>query len=91
LHGQKEEYEMDSVLITMVLVFVGVVILPPLAPRLRVPVMVLELLYGIIIGRSFLDLVQDSQIITFFSDFGLVFLMFLAGMEIDMRLITRKT
>jgi Kef-type K+ transport system membrane component KefB len=67
----------------MVIVFPGIVILSMRAPKLRMPVMVLELIFGKWIGRSLLNLVPESQIIDFFSDFGLVLLMFLAGMEID--------
>ena len=81
---------MDPVIITMVMVFTGIVLLPPLAPKLRVPVMVLELLFGIIIGRTFLNLVPNNLLINFFSDFGLIFLMFLAGIEIDMSKINRN-
>ena len=41
--------------------------------------MVPVLNYGMIIGRSFPGLVQNSQVITFSSYSGLVFLIFLAG------------
>jgi CPA2 family monovalent cation:H+ antiporter-2 len=81
---------MDSVILTMVVVFAGVVLLPALAPRLRIPVIVLELLFGIIIGTSLINIVPDHPIIDFFSDFGLIFLMFLAGMEIDISRMDRK-
>jgi len=73
----------------MVVVFAGIVLLPALAPRLHIPIIVLELLFGVIIGKSLLDIVPDNQIITFFSDFGLTFLMFLAGMEMDLSKINR--
>ncbi len=81
---------MDAVILTMVVVFAGVVLLPPLASKIHIPIIVLELLFGIVIGVSFIDLVPDDPIIDFFSDFGLVFLMFLAGLEIDMGKIDRK-
>jgi CPA2 family monovalent cation:H+ antiporter-2 len=75
---------LDLIVVTLVVVFSGIVLLPLVAPRLRIPVIVLELIFGIIIGKSFLNIVPENQIVDFFSDFGLVFLMFLAGMEIDM-------
>jgi Kef-type K+ transport system membrane component KefB len=81
---------MDTVIFTMVVVFIGIVLLPPLAHRAHIPVIVLELLFGIAIGRSSVNLVPDNAIINFFSDFGLIFLMFLAGMEIDMSKINRN-
>jgi len=80
---------MDTIILPMVVVFAGVVLLPPLASRIHIPVIVLELLFGIIIGVSFLNIVPDDPIFDFFSDFGLVFLMFLAGLEIDMSKIDR--
>lgn len=49
----------------------------------RVPVVVGEIVAGIIIGPSVLGLVGEDLILTFMSDIGLAFLMFLAGMEID--------
>ncbi|HEY31487.1 MAG TPA: cation:proton antiporter [Dehalococcoidia bacterium] len=80
---------MDNLALTLVVVFAGVVLLPPLAARLRMPVIVLELLFGIAIGRSSFNIIPDSPIIDFFSAFGLTYLMFLAGMEIDMSKINR--
>jgi CPA2 family monovalent cation:H+ antiporter-2 len=75
---------MDSLALTLVVVFAGVVLLPPLAARLRMPVIVLELLFGIAIGRSSFNIIPDSPIIDFFSAFGLTYLMFLAGLEMDL-------
>ena len=75
---------MDSLALILVIVFSGVVLLPPLASRLRMPVIVLELLFGIAIGKSSLNLIPDNPIVDFFSAFGLVYLMFLAGMEMDL-------
>jgi len=74
---------MDSLALTLVIVFAGVVLLPPLARRAGIPVIVAEILFGIIIGRSLFDLVPDHPTIEFFSTFGLVYLMFLAGLETE--------
>lgn len=54
-----------------------------LAPRLRLPAVVLEIVAGIIIGPSVLDWVQINQPITILATIGLAFLLFLAGLEID--------
>jgi len=75
---------MDSLALTLVIVFAGVVLLPPLARRAGIPVIVAEIIFGIIIGRSWLNLVPDHPTIEFFSTFGLVYLMFLAGLETDL-------
>jgi CPA2 family monovalent cation:H+ antiporter-2 len=74
---------MDSLALTLVIVFAGVVLLPPLARRAGIPVIVAEILFGIIIGKSLFDLVPDHPTIEFFSTFGLVYLMFLAGLETE--------
>ena len=47
------------------------------------PVVVVELVLGIIIGPQVLDLAQPDQFITFFADLGLGMLFFFAGFEID--------
>lgn len=75
---------MDSLALILVIVFAGVVLLPPLARRAGIPVIVAEILFGIIIGKSLFDLVPDHPTIDFFSTFGLVYLMFLAGLETDL-------
>jgi CPA2 family monovalent cation:H+ antiporter-2 len=75
---------MDALALTLVIVFAGVVLLPPLARRAGIPVIVAEILFGIIIGKTLFDLVPDDPIIDFFSSFGLVYLMFLAGLETEL-------
>jgi Kef-type K+ transport system membrane component KefB/Trk K+ transport system NAD-binding subunit len=52
--------------------------------RLRLPIVVGEILVGILVGRSGLGWVQHHDpALDLLSEFGFVFLMFLAGMEID--------
>ena len=52
--------------------------------RLRLPIVVGEILAGIIVGRSGLNLVSSHDpILELLAEFGFVFLMFLSGMEID--------
>jgi Kef-type K+ transport system membrane component KefB/Trk K+ transport system NAD-binding subunit len=52
--------------------------------RLQLPIVVGEILAGIIVGKSGLNMVSvDDPVIMFTAEFGLVFLMFLSGMEID--------
>jgi Kef-type K+ transport system membrane component KefB len=48
-----------------------------------VPVVVLELVFGIIIGPDVLDLAEPDSFIKFFSNLGLGMLFFFAGYEID--------
>ncbi len=59
--------------------------MPLIAPKLKIPGAVAEILYGVIIGKSFLDLIHLEQggLVSFLADFGFVVLMFLAGLEIE--------
>jgi Kef-type K+ transport system membrane component KefB len=54
-----------------------------LARRLVVPVVVLELLLGIVIGPEVLGIASSDDFVTFFSNLGLGMLFFFAGYEID--------
>ena len=47
------------------------------------PVVVLELMLGILIGPEVLDLAHSSDFIEFFSNLGLGMLFYFAGYEID--------
>ncbi len=63
-------------------------VVPVVVARMRwfqAPAVVLELVCGIAVGRSGLDLVQENEVLGFLSLFGFVYLMFLAGLEIDFR------
>ena len=54
-----------------------------LAPELRLPAVVLEIVAGIVVGPSVLGWVQIDEPISILAMIGLAFLLFLAGLEID--------
>lgn len=54
-----------------------------LLPRVRLPSVVLEIVMGIVIGPSVLGIVEIDESIAVVSTIGLVFLLFLAGLEIE--------
>jgi Kef-type K+ transport system membrane component KefB len=58
-----------------------------LVPKLRLPAVVLEILAGIAIGPSGLGWVAVDEPIRVLSLLGLAFLLFLAGLELDVRLL----
>lgn len=58
-------------------------ILSDLIPRITVPVVVLELLLGILFGPHLLQFIQDSEGLEVAREFGVIFLFFLAGFEVD--------
>jgi Kef-type K+ transport system membrane component KefB len=56
-----------------------------LFPRLRLPSVVLEIVAGIVIGPSVLGIVEADQAVSVIALLGLTFVLFLAGLEIDLR------
>ena len=65
-----------------------------LSPRLLLPTVVVEIFLGILIGPQVFDLAESDQYLEFLSGLGLVFLFFLAGIEVihsgvPRRLLTR--
>src|SRR5690242_21137655 len=78
---------MPDVSFVNLLVVVAVAVAAPLTvgclPQLRVPAVVLEIVGGIIIGPSVLGWVHVDLPVAILALFGLAFLLFLAGLEID--------
>ena len=77
--------------LVIVMVAALAAVLSGLAPRrLAVPVVVLEILLGILVGPELLDIAQPDQFTQFFSNLGLGMLFFFAGYEIEFQLIRGK-
>jgi Kef-type K+ transport system membrane component KefB len=78
---------MPEVGFTNLLVVCVVALLAPLtlgfAPRVRVPAVVLEIVAGVALGPSGLDWVEVDLPVSIVAVLGLAFLLFLAGLEID--------
>src|SRR5712691_7381523 len=55
-----------------------------LVPRLRVPAVVIEIVLGIVIGPDVLGWAKADQPVQILSVVGLAFLLFLAGLELDL-------
>ena len=53
-------------------------------PRLRIPSIVLELLAGYVFGPAVLGWIRPGPVVIIISTIGVAFLLFLAGMEIDL-------
>jgi Kef-type K+ transport system membrane component KefB len=74
---------------TNLLIVVAAGVLAPLAlgffPRIRLPAIVLEIVLGIIIGPSVLGWVKPDVPVSILALIGLAFLLFLSGLEIDVR------
>jgi Kef-type K+ transport system membrane component KefB len=70
-------------LFAVCLVAAGAPLLLGLAPRLRLPSVVLEIVAGIVLGPSVLDVVHVDLPVQVLGLIGLAFLLFLSGLEID--------
>jgi Kef-type K+ transport system membrane component KefB len=76
------ELSLSGLLIVVAVAFL-VPLLLGLAPALRLPSVVLELVAGIVIGPSVLGWVEVDEPIRVLALIGLAFLLFLAGLEIE--------
>jgi Kef-type K+ transport system membrane component KefB len=78
---------MPDIHFTNLLIVVAVAFAAPLVlgffPRVRLPAIVLEILLGIVVGPAGLGWVQVDLPVQILSLIGLAFLLFLAGLEID--------
>ena len=72
-------------LFLVALVAFGVPLLLGLAPWLRVPGPVLEIVAGVVLGPGVLGWVRADLPVQVLAVVGLAFLLFLAGLEIDLR------
>ncbi len=59
-------------------------------PRVAIPVVVLELVFGILVGPQVLGIASPDDFIAFFANLGLGMLFFFAGYEIDFQRIRGK-
>lgn len=78
--------------VSLVVVVFTAFFTPIIVNRLRInflPIVVAEILMGIIIGHSFLNLVERDSILNILSTLGFIFLMFLSGLEIDFKAFKR--
>jgi Kef-type K+ transport system membrane component KefB len=88
-HVAAEVFNFKSLMIVMLAAFI-VPILVSRGKRIAVPIVVGELVAGIIIGPSVLGwVVVEGQAMEFLRDFGLAYLMFIAGMEIDFNMLAK--
>jgi Kef-type K+ transport system membrane component KefB len=76
------ETEFTNLLIVVAIAFAAPFALG-LAPALRLPSIVLEIIAGIVIGPSVLGWVEVDQAVDVVATLGLAFLLFLGGLEID--------
>ncbi|WP_425953710.1 cation:proton antiporter [Xylanimonas sp. McL0601] len=85
---------MDSALLSLAAVLAAVVVAPPLAALskrlIAVPLPVVEIALGIIIGPAILGLVEPGGVAATVGRMGLAAIIFIAGYELEFRTVTRK-
>lgn len=84
----------SSSILSLVIVVVVAFLAPIIRDRLKltlIPVVVTEIIAGLIIGKSGLNIIGTDPWLEILSTFGLIFLMFLSGVEIDFTIFKKKS
>ncbi len=77
------QVDTDSFFVIVTIAALAAVTVAAVPKRFAPPVVVVELLLGIVVGPQVLDLATTDEFIDFFSNLGLGMLFFFAGYEID--------
>jgi Kef-type K+ transport system membrane component KefB len=75
--------------VTIIVIALAAFLLPFVADHIRVPAIVLEIMFGIVVGPSLLGLIHSTEVFAFLAELGFFLLMFLSGFEIDLRQMER--
>ena len=76
---------LNSPIIAFTVLLAAILVVPPLFERLRLPGLVGLLLAGVVLGQNGFKLLDsNSDTINLLSDIGKIYLMFVAGLEIDL-------
>lgn len=73
----------------LILILLITTLLGQLFTRLNLPAVIGQLLSGTLLGPAILGLIKTNNTITLFSELGVIFLMFLAGLESDLELLKK--
>jgi len=77
------EVDSQSFFVIVVIAALAAITVAVVPKRFAPPVVVVELLLGIVVGPEILDLAKTDEFVDFFSNLGLGMLFFFAGYEID--------
>jgi Kef-type K+ transport system membrane component KefB len=69
--------------VSLILIASAAFLIPLLAGRIKTPAIVLEIVFGVLVGPVLGLIEPGEELLGFLSEFGLFLLMFLAGFEID--------
>lgn len=74
---------------TLALILATTLLFSHLSLKIGIPAVIGQLLAGILVGPAILNWVAPTQLITDFSEIGVISLMFMAGLESDMSMLKR--
>jgi len=75
--------ETDSLLFSFFLIFSGAALLSTVALFFRQPLLVAYIVIGVILGPFGLELISDASLLTDIAEFGIIFLLFLLGLDMQ--------
>ncbi len=78
---------LENFFIEFAIVITVATLLGILFQKFKQPVLLAFIVTGIILGSSFLDVIAYNDLLQVFSDFGIAFLLFLVGINLDLRII----
>jgi Kef-type K+ transport system membrane component KefB len=76
--------------VSLILIATAAFVIPIVATKVRLPAIVLEILFGVLVGPMMGIIEPGVELLGFLAEFGLFLLMFLAGMEIDFGRLERQ-
>lgn len=79
----------SSLMVVVTIAFFIPILLHKMKLKL-IPVVVAEILAGIILGKSGFDVIEQNNWLELLSKFGFIYLMFLSGLEIDFSFFDKK-
>ena len=75
--------ENESIVFTLFLIFFGAAVIATIALTLRQSLIIAYIAVGILIGPSGFSLIHDAQLIQNIANVGIIFLLFLLGLDLD--------
>ena len=81
----------SSTLWILGILLAGIFLIPLIAKRVGLPVVVAEIMFGVALGDSGAHMIGNPSWLHQLAELGLVFLMFIAGLEIDFREILARS
>ncbi|MEQ9070345.1 MAG: cation:proton antiporter, partial [Gimesia chilikensis] len=75
--------ESGSLLFSFFLIFSGAALLSTVALFLRQPLLVAYIVIGVILGPFGFDYVSEAEMLTDIAEFGIIFLLFLLGLDMQ--------